>query len=63
VFKKVKEFLLSVLEEYKKVTWSSRREIMDITILVAYLVLFVSVYIGLVDYFLTKFIGILLRFK
>lgn len=63
MFKKLKSFLLSVWSEYRNVTWSSRREIVDVTVLVVYLVLFFSVYIGLVDYFLMKFVGILLRFK
>lgn len=63
MFKKIRFFLSSVWYEYRNVTWPSRVEVRDVTVLVIYLVLFFSVYIGIIDYFLTKFVGILLRFK
>ena len=40
MFKKIRAFLLSVVSEYKKVIWPSRKGVIDVTVLVIYLVLF-----------------------
>lgn len=63
MLKKIKFFLLSVLYEYSKVVWPTKKEILNMTVLVVYIVLFFSVYIGVVDYFLTRFVEILLRYR
>jgi preprotein translocase subunit SecE len=55
----IKLFLESVIAEYKKVTWPTRQETISVTILVVILVMFFAVYVGMIDFFLTFIMGIL----
>jgi preprotein translocase subunit SecE len=50
LFKQAKNFLLGVRAELKKVTWTSRNELIESTIVVVAAVLIVAVFLGLVDY-------------
>jgi preprotein translocase subunit SecE len=63
MFNNIKLFFLSVFAEYKKVTWPNRDEVVNVTMLVGVLVVFFSIYIGLVDFLLTIILGFLLRLK
>ena len=55
---KIKQFLKEFRIEMKKVTWPSRREVVASTGVVLVVVLFISFYLGLADFVLSK----LLRF-
>ena len=61
VLQKVRQFLREVKVELKKVTWPTRKETIASTMVVVILVLIVSLYLGLIDIGLTKFITILIR--
>jgi len=50
LFKQAKNFLLGVRAELKKVTWTSRNELIESTIVVIAAVMIVAVFLGLVDY-------------
>jgi preprotein translocase subunit SecE len=53
-FKRLKQFLVEVWSELKKTTWPSRKEVYGTTIVVVVTVLICSVYLWIVDLFLSK---------
>jgi preprotein translocase subunit SecE len=56
-----REFLKEVRVEATKVSWPTRNELRDSTIVVIVTVLIVSVFIGIVDRLLTFGLGLLFR--
>jgi len=61
VFKKAANFLSEVKQELAKVAWSSRRELIDSTIVVIVVTAIASLFIGLIDIALSKFLSILFK--
>ena len=59
--KKVLTFLREVRSELGKVTWPGRQELTNSTAVVMVSVLFVSIFIGIVDLGLTRVLGLVLR--
>ena len=57
----LREFLKEVQVESTKVSWPTRNELRDSTVVVIVAVLIVSVFIGVVDRFLTFGVGLLFR--
>jgi preprotein translocase subunit SecE len=55
------QFLREVRTEMKKVTWPSRKETLASTGVVLIIVFFISVYLGLVDFVLSRLLGLILR--
>ncbi|MFW6135127.1 MAG: preprotein translocase subunit SecE [Elusimicrobiota bacterium] len=58
---KIMTFFREVISEVKKVTWPGKKELIGSTILVVILVLFVAFYIGLVDFILSRLLGVVMR--
>ncbi len=52
--KSVFQFLSGVNREFSKVVWPSKAELTGSTVVVLVLVLFFSVYLGIVDYILAQ---------
>ena len=61
LFHTISNFFKEVYGEYKKVTWPSRKQTISATMMVVIMVVFFAIYIGIVDYFLTIIMGLLLR--
>ena len=61
VLKKIPKFLQEVHQELKKVSWSSRRELLGATWVVIVTTLILSIYIGSIDFGLSKFLSSFLR--
>jgi len=61
VFEKTTDFLGQVKSELKKVTWPSKKETFASTRVVILLVLFVALFLWLVDYGLSFAVRIFLR--
>ncbi len=59
--KKLPKFFKEVKEELKKVSWSSRRELIAATIIVIIVCIILTSYIAVVDLGLSKLIQILLK--
>jgi preprotein translocase subunit SecE len=60
-FGRVREFLKEVRAEITKVSWPTRRELLDSTVVVIVTVVIVAVFIGIADRILNAAIGILFR--
>ncbi len=58
--KKISGFLREVVSEMRKVTWPGRKELIGSTIVVVVLVLIIAFYIGLVDFFLSRLMDMVL---
>ena len=58
---KIRKFIGEVVVELKKVSWSTRAELIDATWIVVISTLFLGLYIGVIDLALSKFIGIIIR--
>lgn len=58
---RVTKFLSEVKTELKKVTWPSRDEVKASTIVVLTATFLLAVYIGVVDFFVSKIITFLIR--
>jgi len=59
-FKKVKKFVLEVSTELKKVTWLTRKDLIDTTWVVIISSLLLGVFIGGTDFVLSKLLGIII---
>jgi preprotein translocase subunit SecE len=57
----VTNFLQDVHAETKKVTWPSRKDIMGSTMVVVVAVFVIAGYLGIIDFFLSLFIGSLVK--
>ena len=53
-----RQFLKEAYAELNKVTWLSRREAVASTIVVIVLVVIVSVFVGIIDFILARFLGV-----
>ncbi|MFA5780437.1 MAG: preprotein translocase subunit SecE [Elusimicrobiota bacterium] len=50
------QFVKEAIEELKKVSWLGRKEVMASTIVIAVLIIIVAIFIGAVDFILSKII-------
>lgn len=57
----VTTFLKEVQEELKKVVWPTRAEVMRLTVVVILVSLIVGLFLGSIDFLLTKFTEIILK--
>ena len=55
------EFIRESREELKKVAWPEKEEVSNFTIVVIVTLIFVSVFLGMVDFVLNKIIGLLVN--
>jgi len=58
---KATKFLKEVQAELKKVTWPTREQAVRLTGIVVGVSLVVGLYIGVLDYILTKLVGLIVR--
>lgn len=61
VFTKMGQFLNEVKLELKKVSWSTREELKDSTIVVLVSIVILGAFIGLFDFIMSKVISIVIR--
>ena len=58
---KIRQFLKEVVEELKKVTWTTRKELVDSTIVVVTSIFALAVVVGTLDFILTSFLDKIIR--
>jgi preprotein translocase subunit SecE len=57
-----KNFVVEAAQELKKTTWPNRKETLTTTGVVLVLVFFIAVYLGFVDYLLSHFIRLFIKY-
>ncbi|MFH1191058.1 MAG: preprotein translocase subunit SecE [Candidatus Omnitrophota bacterium] len=60
-YQKIKGFLLEVRSELTKVSWSTRKELMASTVLVISVTAMMTVFIGIVDLGLSRFLSVVFK--
>jgi preprotein translocase subunit SecE len=60
ILEKVKQFFREVVAEGKKVSWSSKQEYIGATVVVIFAILVLSMFIGLVDFVLSRLFGLIM---
>jgi preprotein translocase subunit SecE len=60
-YEKVRTFLKEVKIELKKVTWPNRDEITNYTMVVIFIVILISAFVGVIDKIFGLFLGLYLR--
>ncbi len=58
---RIRQFFTDVVGELKKVTWTTRRELIDSTIVVFVSIFFLAAIVGVLDFVLTKLLDKLIR--
>ena len=58
---KVVTFLKEARVELKKVSWPTKDELIGSTIIVMIITVMLAIFIGVCDYFLSRFVGLLIR--
>jgi preprotein translocase subunit SecE len=58
---KIRKFVAEVVIELKKVSWSTKRELIDSTIIVLTSTAILGVFIGSTDFVLSKIIGFIIK--
>ena len=61
MFGKIQKFISEVIVELKKVSWSTRKELIDAAWIVLLSSVFLGVFIGGTDFVLSKILGIIVR--
>jgi preprotein translocase subunit SecE len=57
----IKKFLTQTKIELKKVSWPNKNELVGSTVVVIITVLFLSAYIGIVDFVVSKLVSLLIK--
>jgi preprotein translocase subunit SecE len=60
MFNKIRNFLNEVKLELKKVSWSTREELISSTVVVLASVFFMAIFIGFCDFILSKLMALLI---
>ena len=58
---KVQNFVGEVLAEMKKVSWTTRRELLDSTLIVIFSSVLLGVFVGVIDFVLSKGVSIVIK--
>jgi preprotein translocase subunit SecE len=61
MFGKIKKFVVEAVTELKKVSWTTRRELIDATWIVLASSIMLGVYIGIIDFGLSRLLGLIIR--
>ena len=57
----IKKFVLEALSELKKVSWTTRKDLIDSTTVVLVSSAFLGLYIGVIDYLLSRIVASLIK--
>ena len=58
---KVRNFFAEVVAEMKKVSWTTRRELADSTLIVVFSSVLLGVFVGVIDFVLSKGVSIIFK--
>jgi len=58
---KIKKFIGEVLAEMKKVSWTTRRELVDSTLIVILSSFLLGLFVGVIDFAFSKGVAVIIR--
>ncbi len=61
LFQKMIQFIKEARTELRKVTWPNRKQLIGSTVVVMITVLFVAIYLGLIDLLFSNIVAVILK--
>ena len=61
MFASVQKFLSEVMVEMKKVSWTTRRELVDSTLIVILSSFLLGIFVGVIDFAFSKGVAVIIR--
>jgi len=61
MIKKIQQFISEVFAEMKKVSWSTRRELVDSTLIVILSSFLLGFFVGVIDFVFSKGVAVIIR--
>lgn len=58
---KIKKFIGEVLAEMKKVSWTTRRELVDSTLIVILSSFLLGIFVGIIDFAFSKGVAVIIK--
>ena len=58
---KIQKFIGEVLAEMKKVSWTTRRELVDSTLIVIFSSFLLGIFVGVIDFAFSKGIAVIIK--
>ena len=58
---KIQKFIGEVFAEMKKVSWSTRRELVDSTLIVIFSSFLLGIFVGVIDYAFSKGVAVIIK--
>ena len=58
---KIKKFISEVFAEMKKVSWSTRRELVDSTLIVIFSSFLLGFFVGIIDFVFSKGVAVIIK--
>ena len=58
---KVQKFISEVLAEMKKVSWTTRKELVDSTLIVIFSSFLLGIFVGVIDYTFSRGVAVIIR--
>ena len=58
---KIKKFIGEVLAEMKKVSWTTRRELVDSTLIVIFSSFLLGLFVGVIDFAFSKGVAVIVK--
>ena len=61
MFTNIRKFLGEVLAEMKKVSWTTRRELVDSTLIVILSSFLLGIFVGIIDYSFSRGVAVIIK--
>jgi preprotein translocase subunit SecE len=58
---KIQKFISEVFAEMKKVSWTTRRELIDSTLIVIFSSFLLGIFVGVIDYAFSKGVAVIIK--
>jgi preprotein translocase subunit SecE len=58
---KIRKFISEVLAEMKKVSWSTRKELVDSTLIVIFSSFLLGFFVGIIDFVFSKGVAVIIK--
>ena len=61
MIEKIKKFISEVFAEMKKVSWTTRKELLDSTLIVIFSSFILGIFVGIIDFAFSKGVAVIIR--
>jgi len=61
MIEKIRKFIGEVIAEMKKVSWTTRKELVDSTLIVIFSSFLLGIFVGIIDFAFSKGVAVIIR--